>query len=180
MFLSKEESDFTSLRQGDILKDIVLFGAINRNNVLYMAQPGTDSNDFWMYKERPENGYVMVLSHCCELDRTNGMKVTSIIVAPLRDINKASRPEKVQEIINTNIIDRESPTKSFLKYFFLNPDTSIPHINGSVVDFSKVFSFKNNSYDYLLENKILQLNDEYREHMSFKLGLFFYRTNIPA
>lgn len=180
MFLSREESDFTSLRQGDILKDIVLLGAINRNNVLYVSQPGSESNDFWMYKEKPENGYVMVLSHCCELDRRNGMKVTSIIVAPLRDINKASRPEKVQEIIDTNIIDKEHPSKSFLKYFFLNPYPPIQYTEGCVVDFSKIFSFKNSSYDYLLENKILQLNNEYRDHMSFKLGLFFYRANIPA
>lgn len=180
MFLVKGESDFTSLRQGDILKDIFFLGAINRNNILYAAQPGTDSNDFWMYKERPESGYVMVLSHCCELDRTNGMKVTSVIVAPLRDINKASRPDKVQEIIDTNIIDKNLPTKSYLKYFYLNANASISEFNGSVVDFSKVFSFKNNSYSYLLDNKILQLKDEYREHMSFKLGLFFYRTNVSA
>jgi hypothetical protein len=180
MYLPDSEIDATTLRQGDILKNIFLFGAVNRNNILYTVQPDTSSNDFWMYKEKPETGYVMVLSHCCELDRTNGMKVTSIIVAPLRDINKASRPEKVQEIIDTNIIDKAQPQKSYLKYFYIVPHNSLPYQQGAVVDYSKIFSFKNTSYEYLLNNKVLQLNDEYRECMSFKLSLFFYRTQINA
>ncbi|GHV74122.1 hypothetical protein AGMMS49940_14240 [Spirochaetia bacterium] len=180
MYLSDEKKDPFSLRQGDILKDIDLLGALNKNNILYTVQPGSASNDFWMYREKPETGYVMVLSHCCELDKKNGMKVTSIIVAPLRDINKASAPDKIKDIINTNIIDREHPQKSYLKYFYIPNSEQLPYKNGAVVDFSKIFSFKNSCYDYLLSNKILQLQDDYREHMSFKLGLFFYRTQLVA
>ena len=41
--------------------------------------------------------------------------LTSIILAPLRDIHKATAQERIQELIDSNLIDRSNPGASYLK-----------------------------------------------------------------
>lgn len=163
-----------SLRQGDILKNIFHFGVLNRNNISFLYN-STSNPTAWQFNNPPEEGPVIVLSHSCELDKiNNGLKVTSIIVAPIRDLNKATKFEKLEELKKTNKLSEDS-AQSFLKYFYLEKLEDLSHKDGSVVDFSKPFSYRKNSYEYLLENKIAQLEDEMVAAFSLKLSLYFYR-----
>ena len=118
----------------------------------------------------------MVLSHSCEIDRANLMKVTSIILAPLRDVNRVTKQEKVSDIISSNIIT-EQTTHSFLKYFYIPGNAPIGFPDGAIVDFSKCFSIRNKNYDLLLKKKTAQLNNESSTLMARKLAIYFYRTN---
>jgi hypothetical protein len=122
---------------------------------------------------------IAVLSHSCEVDRANGVKVTSIIVAPLRDLHTATVPAKIEELKASNVIS-EGTEASYLKYFYLLPNGKLQHKTGAVVDFSKCFSIRKNAYDYLVSRKVLQLADDARDAFALKLALYFHRSQQPA
>ena len=123
----------------------------------------------------------MVVSHSCEVAKENGVKLTSILLAPVRDVSGATPASKLQELIDSNLIDRSNPDASYLKYFDLEPDDKLAHPQGSVVDFSKAFSVRKNSYEFLLDKKVLQLDGESRTSMALKLALYFHRAEeLPA
>jgi hypothetical protein len=170
---SEIEKDF--LRQGDIIKDVHILGTLNLNCIQVIHPLGKDLES-WLYNEKPVYAPAMIISHSCEIDKTNGVKLTSIILAPIRDIDKATQKEKKEELIASNVIT-EGSKSSYLKYFYLEPSEMLPFHNGGVVDFSKPFSLNKKVYDLLLANKILQLTGETVESMSFKLSLYYYRTN---
>jgi hypothetical protein len=174
MYIPNSEMELSDLRQGDIIKDIQLFGAIHYGSVHLITNPNRE-NVAWQSNTKPTIGYAIVLSHSCEIARENGVKLTSIVLAPLRDIETASRPEKISELIASNDIREDSET-SYLKYFYLEPNELIPFSKGAIVDFSKTFSVKKDSYDYILSKKLLQINDYTQSSLARKYALFYYRT----
>lgn len=99
-------------------------------------------------------------------------------MAPLRDIHKATDPERVHELISSNLIDQYNSKSSFLKYFYVQPNAKLEYNNGAVVDFSKIFSVRNKSYNFLLERKVTQLSEETIISMALKLSLYFYRASF--
>jgi hypothetical protein len=176
MYLEKQETEFSVLRQGDILEGIQILGALN----LGAINIGTNFKGeqvSWSLSNKPNFSHVMVLSHSCEIDPQNDIKITSIILAPLRDLNKATPDEKIEEIISSNFID-DSRNYSYLKYFYLEPNDLLPYPNGAIVDYSKCFSVRKNTYKFLLEHKVLQVNKETLNYMSLKLALYFYREEM--
>jgi hypothetical protein len=117
----------------------------------------------------------MVLSHSCEIAPENGVKLTSIILAPLRNIDTATDPKMIEELKKSNVLSQEIGY-SFLKYYFLDPVPEIEFANGSVVDFSKIYSLKKNSYEEILSHKILQLQGAVVENIILKYSAYFYRS----
>jgi hypothetical protein len=177
MYLHDEQIEHGTLRQGDIISQLHLLGAININNIYY-SSPAVNPEEYlsWSVPTTPKIGDAMVLSHSCEVAVENKIKVTSIILAPLRDIHKATAPEQVQELIDSNLIDKTKPQASFLKYFYVEPNPKLKYDSGAVVDFSKLFSVRNQAYNTLLEKKIVQLSNDAIESMALKLALYFHRT----
>jgi len=173
MYLPKEESELKILRQGDILSDVHVLGAININSITYGTNLDKEQVS-WQVPNNPHIAYSMVLSHSCEIDPKNTIKMTSVILAPFRDINSATEPNKIDELMKSNYID-ESTEYSYLKYFFVEPHENIPYPNGAVIDFSKCFSVRNNAYPTLLRKKVLQLIPEVVEKMALKLAFYFHR-----
>lgn len=179
MFLGDEQIERGILRQGDIISQIHLLGAINLNSINYSAPAvGSDEYISWLIPAAPKFGDAMILSHSCEISLENRVKLTSIILAPLRDVHKATDPERVQELITSNLIDRDDPKPSFLKYFYVPPNPKLKHNTGAVVDFSKLFSVRNQSYNTLLEKKIAQLSEDAIASMALKLAVYFHRTGV--
>jgi hypothetical protein len=176
MYVPDEEIDQTSLLQGDIIRDVQILGALNLNAIQFLTPATTGGEPTgWSVSAPPVSGFAMVLSHSCEVARENGIKVTSIILAPLRDLSSATRPDKVEQLIASNLLDQANPGGSFLKYFYLEPVEKLPYERGAVVDYSKCFSVRNQSYEFLLGRKVLQLQDDIRNGMALKLGVYFYR-----
>lgn len=173
MYLDEPDVHKKALRQGDILVDIHLLGAITLSEIAYTF-------DFkqkpigWGVPLEPKFGAVAVLSHSCEIEPENREKLTSIIVSPLRDVSHATKAETVELLKNSNLIS-EGMAASFLKYFYLQPHAALPFPHGAVVDFSKCFSFRNRDYGFLLERKRAQLKAEIAEGFSLKLALYFHR-----
>ena len=175
MYALSDELERDSLRQGDILSRIHILGAINLNAINYLTNKNEEKLG-WHISNPPKYADVMVLSHSCEIAIENNIKLTSIILAPLRDINSATKQEKIGELIQTNEID-ENTQASYLKYFYIPQNDLLQYKNGSIADFSKCFSVRKNSFDYLLERKIAQLNSVTTLKMAKKLALYFYRKN---
>ena len=171
----------TTLRQGDVIGHIQVLGTIKYELV---TVPTTDDQirdwtpNSWTVQSPPRYRDCMVLSHCCELDRSNRDKVTGIILAPLRSIHEATKPDKVQELIQSNDIGRPGVQASFLKYFYVEGHPKLETPDGAIVDFSKCFSVRNTGYDFLSGKKLLQLTNDARTSMSLKLAVYFYRSNL--
>jgi hypothetical protein len=179
MFLDDEQIERGTLRQGDIISQIHLLGAINFNSILYSSTAVTPKEySSWSVPAAPKFGDAMVLSHSCEIALENKVKLTSIILAPLRDIHKATDKERVQELIDSNLIDQLHSRATFLKYFYVIANQKLEYSTGAVVDFSKLFSVRNQSYNALLEKKITQLSEETVVSMALKLSLYFHRTGF--
>lgn len=177
MYLPEEKIEAGVLRQGDICSNIHLLGALNVNSFQYMVTQSDPNRQMgWSVPRPPVFGDAMVLSHSCEIDRLNDIKVTSIILAPLRDINTATSNDKIQNLIDSNLIDPDNPRPSFLKYFYTPPNPKLQFSNGAIVDFSKCFSFRKQVYNQLLDSKIAQIEDRYASNMALKLAIYFFRN----
>lgn len=183
MFADPQHVSTSALLQGDIVGGIQLLGAINVESIRYSTR-AADRNDVdaWIVPGLPKTGHAMVLSHSCEIDPRNRSKLTSVILAPIRDASSATDEAKLELLIASNLIDQSESSGSFLKYFYLEPMDPIPCPQGSIVDFSKCFSVRNKCYEFLLGRKVLELNPDVRDSMSLKLALYFHRrgTVLPA
>ncbi|MCP5144816.1 MAG: hypothetical protein H6978_08335 [Gammaproteobacteria bacterium] len=179
-----DDSDMVpELRQGDVVSLVHIVGAINLNAIQFISTAGTSGigdATAWQVPDRPKFGDAMVLSHSCEIDLENTVKLTSIILAPLRDVHTATKPERIEELIRSNYIDREAAPASYLKYFYLDPNHRFENTKGCVVDFSKCYSVRKQSYEVLKKNKVAELKDDARESMAIKLALYFYRSQQMA
>jgi hypothetical protein len=177
MYLEDHLTEKNNLRQGDLISKIHFLGAINLSSIQYSSSATNPENYLsWSVASPPKFGDAMVLSHSCEIDKSNGVKVTSIILAPIRDIHSATTAERIEDLIKSNLIDRTNPEASYLKYFYLAPNQKLMFCNGAVVDFSKSFSIRKHSYDLLLKNKVAQLTSEITSSMALKLALYFHRS----
>ncbi len=163
-----ESSLVPELRQGDILKDIPIVSAVDLNRY---NEIGAVS---WAVAAKPERGACMVLSHSCEIDLRNKVKVTSLILAPIRDCRVVSR-DKLDLLKNSNDL-KDGATHTFLKYFYLERHPGIPIDGESVVDFSKLFSLRKNAVESLSKTKVAQLTTDAVTQMARKLAAYFYRT----
>lgn len=178
MYLADGAIERSALRQGDIISNIHILGAINLIQVTYTTTAANPEDQLnWCVPKPPDYADAMILSHSCEISTENGIKFTSIILAPIRDINTATDPSKIEQLIKSNLIDKDSPEHSFLKYFYLSENPNFVHKSGAVVDFSKCFSVRKNSYEHVLSRKIAQLTPETVQSMSLKLALYFHRRN---
>lgn len=180
MFASPAQFDPSTLLQGDILVDVQILGAMNYGSIHHHTPvTGTGAPGGWTVAAKPAVGDAIVLSHSCEVARENAVKVTSIILAPLRDVNSATQADRLQELIDSNLIDVTNPQMTYLKYFYIEPAAQLSYARGCVADYSKCFSVRKNSYDYLLGKKRLQLLDGTRSSLSLKLALYFHRRFEP-
>lgn len=182
MFEVAADISTTSLFQGDVIRSVPSFGAINlKNCTLHCSILGEETAiaasspiDVTISKS-VRRCDVVILSHSCEIALENGEKVTSIIVAPIRDVNTATKADKLQELIESNDVDMaEKRGFSYLKYYYMKCG-ACQFPAGAVVDFNKVFSFHKSVYGELLKNKVAQMTAVGREKFSLKLALYYYR-----
>ena len=174
MYRPVEEFETGALRQGDLIGDVHILGAINPGGIQYIGGAKAENSTGWFINNPPFCGEAVILSHSCEIAPENQIKITGIILAPIRDVESATEAEKVQELIDSNLIE-ETTQASYLKYFYLEPHEKLPHRRGSVVDFSKCFSVRKNYYESLLKRKKLQLQLNIAQSLALKLALYFHR-----
>lgn len=176
MYVPEAAFDAQRLLQGDVVFGIQLVGAINLRGIHHHTPVhGEGRANAWTVPQEPKIGAAMVLSHSCEIALENNVKLTSVVLAPIRDVNQATSPERISELVTSNRIDKSDTDWSYLKYFYLELTPRLPFSRGAVVDFSKLFSVRKQAFAHVLEKKVLQLEDEVRTSMALKLALYFHR-----
>lgn len=175
---SAASSNYAVLRQGDVVRNVQCFGVINPNGVQMLTDPKSGQHNSWMCTAAPKFSDAVVLSHSCEIAKENEMKVTSIILAPMRDVSSGNSQATIDEIISTNLIDVAEPQAAYLKYFWLPPHDKIDFERGALVDYSKCFSVRKQYLDDLIERKALELKDSVRNSFGLKVGLYFARSSL--
>ena len=175
MFAESANTDRTKLKQGDIVDKVPLLGALNPNAFSFINNAGGEQAG-WQVPMPLTYGLAAILSHSCEIAPENGVKLTSIVLAPLRSADTASSPEKLAQLRETNLLS-EAKEASFLKYFFLPGGSPLPDMpKGYVVDFSKCFSVRKNFYGKLLEGKLAEMLAGVQGEFALKLAVFFSRA----
>jgi len=179
----EDNPDQSSLRQGDVLADVIMCGRLNLGNVLvpgwlYTKGEEQGTPQWWMVNAKCRHEFTMVLSHDCEIARENNAKLASIILAPIVDVSHQAGIGRVPDLIASNKVNPNEPERSFLKYFYIEPHPAMQFNEGGAVDFSCCFSVHPKSYDFLLSRKKCQLLKSAAEDMAYKLGLYFYRHGL--
>jgi len=176
LYLEDENIERGVLRQGDIISQTCLLGVLNPQGFSEVVKNGKPTS--WVIPIKEEAiGDAIILSHSCEIESVNTIKVTSIILAPVRDINTATEIDKIEEVKSSNILKIGQPF-SYLKYFYLEPNDKLKYPNGAYCDFSKCFSLRKNYYQQLLDKKVLQLKQCVADAMALKLAVYFYREKL--
>jgi len=184
MFLPSDQLERSALRQGDVVGPIHIVGAIDLLTIQYTQNVEGTRGTGWTIPTKAEFQNAMILSHSCEMDISNGVKVTSFILAPIRDASAATNPALIEQLRSSNLIN-ENTGASFLKYFYLEPRAEFADENmnvseiGYCVDFSKCFSVRKGCHGHLLQKKKLQMAPDITQAMATKLALYFYRRQVP-
>jgi len=74
MYKDSHETENNVLRQGDIVSNTQLLGAINLRGVTFINDHKNE-NVGWQCNSKPLFGYAMVLSHSCEIAPDNGLSL---------------------------------------------------------------------------------------------------------
>ena len=191
--------DFSNLRQGDVISNIQLPRySIKGTSFLHKI----DTTGEWKYQERAIFksliSNAVVLSQCCEFNEgkrnafslaellpfkyflKNNIKKWGINIAQLIPLSKSpfrasgTDHESLEKLRRANIIDITSERNEALNVFLFEDDGEYlkePH----VADFTRVFSLIMKDKEYILKNKILQLEKEVRRHFQIKLAYFYCR-----
>jgi hypothetical protein len=116
-------------------------------------------------------GFFIVISQCCDLARRDDGKPKSsaFVTAPLLDI--PYNLNKDQEKFN---IFKSNSLETYISSFFVAQ--KFPIKKDYLVDFNQIISFPRTQYDFLIKNKILQMNDKTRIQFKLKLMSHFGRA----
>jgi hypothetical protein len=116
-------------------------------------------------------GFFIVISQCCNLARRDDGKPKSsaFVTAPLLDI--PYNLNKDQEKFN---IFKSNSLETYISSFFVAQ--KFPIKKDYLVDFNQIISFPRTQYDFLIKNKILQMNDKTRIQFKLKLMSHFGRA----
>ncbi len=187
-------ADSKELRQGDILKDIYLprFGITDAQFVHKFEPDGTlrFSNQTILPTTCQ---FAAVISQCCEFNpgKRNSFSLAGLIglsewlmparkafganLAEIVPWNKsASSKHTTDQLLKANSIEADSEHGELVNVYFLNADGKHflePHL----IDFTRVFSVRMKEMERVLKNKVLQLDDEHRVELQYKLAYFYAR-----
>jgi hypothetical protein len=191
-----DRPDLTELRQGDIIQGL-FYPEISCSEISLLGKPAnlftneTISNGEEQLPNLIANlekkgkqglsgftaqinvyyGFFIVISQCCDLARRDDGKPKSsaFVTAPLLDI--PYNLNKDQEKFN---IFKSNSLETYISSFFVAQ--KFPIKKDYLVDFNQIISFPRTQYDFLIKNKILQMNDKTRIQFKLKLMSHFGRA----
>ena len=192
--------DFARLRQGDVISNIYLprFSPSNSSFIYKFSNAGElDFNDEAI--SRVKLNYAVVLSQCCEFNEgkrkaftistlltlkeslkkgisvwgINVCELVAVVNSPFRG-KKGRELDSVEKLRSANRLDPEKGKNEALNVFLFESEDkhlTSPH----VADFTRVTSISMSEHDFVLNNKLLQLNSEHRRLFQIKLAYFYGR-----
>ena len=188
MFLALEQTDMTSLRQGDILS-VVPFPIID-DELAILGRPTNEleqphptlatiprehraRQDCFTAQIKMRLGPCAVVSHCCDLELRHGNpNCLAITVARMIPIKASILNDAVKSAsLKGNKDPRNIDDPGYIDYFYVEPHPAMGTMEW-VVDFGQVSSLPGYEYRRLLARKVLQFDD--RTRLKFKIKLASY------
>ena len=182
-----------ALRQGDIISGVP-FPLLAANHIKVLSDPVPNADgtlgvtptkfvnpreDEWTIAQVPVRFCIcIVLSNCCDLELRGG-KVPAyyINLARLREIPSDTRKNTVNfASLQANRDPRDPNSPGYIDYFYLQEDPALRNVDWRV-HFNQVVSIPNSEVQFLLQRKILQLNDRTRMRFKIKLAFTTGRSN---
>lgn len=159
-----------ALRQGDIIKNVPYIKPVSPHALAVRPLPQKPKEPLSIVIETAYTSAV-VLSYCCELSETNSPgKISSIILAPLREIIEVINNTQLDALKQGNKLAAD--TKTFAKLFYMEPGANVIE---SVADFSHIYTLSRGYLQTLKQNKIAQMDDTTRSLLSEKISYYFLR-----
>jgi hypothetical protein len=173
-----------SLRQGDIIADL-FFPVVRQSAVKYLATrvAGSEVNvQLQPTIEQPQGSrrqyltalttgivaHGAVISQCCDLDRTHPK--TSFVVCRLLALDRA-KYRNVESLIEN--VDPYGAVRPHLQFFYLG---EIAGLQGDyIADFALTLAVPWGDYDFVLQKKILQMDQLHRNKFRVKVGAHYGR-----
>ena len=190
MFLAV--ADMSCLRQGDILDgvpfprlssaDTSILGRMSSAacqtlpNLSPLTSTHRDDSQ-WLVAQLPVRlSFCAVISQCCDLEpRNSQLQMPAFALARLIPIPKqiATDPQRLASL-KSNKDPRVGSDPGYINLFYLEPS---PALNGKewVVDFNQTICIPGKEFPAVLQNKKLQMEDEWRVKFKIKLAMSLAR-----
>lgn len=189
MFLSEADTDKGSLRQGDILTNIV-FPLIRGDSILFLGTADLAqahgplrlrSEELrkapaWTCQMPTRVGFAAVISQCCDLEPKHGkipnptIALARLVEPPLGARNDVERMTSLRA--NRYPFDSRDP--GYLNLFHI-PAHEVLEDKEWTVDFTQVLSIPATEFPGVMAQKILQMDDDHRIRFKMKLAASFGR-----
>ena len=182
-----ETLDTTTLRQGDIVaglycpvvkcKTLPIIGeaiySAGAENVQPSFSPAVKKAlgyELITAQVEATRGFCIVLSQNCDLIRRNNGQLDppGFVVAPLAEVPQhiQNSPQNLEKLLQNTAAD-------YTNLFHLPQQSPLAH--PCVVNFNLLCTIHFKEYDYALSLKVLELTDQARVKLKYKLGLHFGR-----
>lgn len=180
--------DPTSLKQGDIVRDIIFpIARIDNSRILSKATgtaagrvtveavvDGTPERPHLAVQVQGNHVPCAVLSQCCDVEPKQSPPPHSFVLCRLSPVPKSiTRHRASLEMLRANV-DPYGEGKAFTQLFWFG---AVPGLDGEfMADFAQVMTVSWNDYDQVLGRKIAELDDLHRAMFRVKAGGHFGRA----
>ncbi len=186
MFIA--EVDASSLKQGDVIKDVVfpiarpdttrfISRAIGTSAGKVVVEPvleGSDKRSYHVVQVQGSHMICAVLSQCCDVVPNQNPPPPAFVLCKVVLVPKAIRKHQGSyETLMANL-DPYGERKAFFQNFWFG---AIAGLGGEyMADFGQVMTVSWMDYDHILKNKIAELDDLHRAMFRVKVGAHFGRV----
>jgi hypothetical protein len=186
MFIA--EFDASSLKQGDVIKDVVfpiarpdttrfISRAVGTSAGKVVVEPvleGSDKRPYHVVQVQGSHMTCAVLSQCCDVVPGQNPPPPSFVLCKVVPVPKAIRKHQGSYETLTSNLDPYGDRKAFFQNFWFG---KIIGLDGEyMTDFGQVMTVSWMDYDHTLKNKIAELDDLHRAMFRVKVGAHFGRV----
>jgi hypothetical protein len=182
------ECDSSSLKQGDIIKDVIFpiarpdtLRVISRavgiaaGKVLVEAVlEGSDKRPYHLVQVQGVPMICAVLSQCCDVVQSQNPPPPAFVLCKVVPVPKNIRKHQGSYDALTANLDPYGDRKAFFQNFWFGKIAGLD--SEYMADFGQVMTVSWMDYDYTLKNKIAELDDLNRARFRVKVGAHFGRV----
>jgi hypothetical protein len=182
------ECDLSSLKQGDVIKDVV-FPIARPDTTRFISRAvsfasgkvvveavldGTDKRPFHLVQVQGSPMICAVVSQCCDVVPSQNPPPPAFVLCKVVPVPKAIKKHQGSYETLTANLDPYGDRKAFFQNFWFG---KIAGLDGEyMADFGQVMTVSWMDYDHTLKNKIAELDDLHRAMFRVKVGAHFGRV----
>jgi hypothetical protein len=183
-----DATDHTSLKQGDVIKDVV-FPIARPDTTRFISRmvsvaagkvsvevvsEGTDKRPYHLVQVQGGCHTCAVLSQCCDVDPHQNPPPQSFVLCKVVPVPKGiKKHQQSYDALRANL-DPYGDRRTFIQNFWFGKvaDSAEEYM----ADFGQVMTVSWSDYDHVLKNKLTELDDLNRAMFRVKVGAHFGRV----